>query len=160
MKLERVRLKVLQFPGLLCSVSVILEEGHLKDKFAFSRLIKVVHLRGENCLQNTHFYKSKTPCFKRPLNWPGSVFPLLIKVLQFPGLLCSVHLKVLQFPGLLCKSAAFSRLFVRCALKSAAISRRGCPKRGVSQAADPLDSDYIKQIPQIFLCNRPPTITY
>ena len=49
----------------------------LKDKFAFKSLIKVLYLRGENCLRNTHFYKQKGPCLKAPLNWTGSVFPLL-----------------------------------------------------------------------------------
>ena len=29
----------------------------------------------KSCLQNTHFYKQKGPCFKRPLNWTGSIFP-------------------------------------------------------------------------------------
>ena len=52
-------------------------EGLLKDKFAFSRLVKVPYLRGENCLQKNHFYKQKGPCLKPPLNWTGSVFPLL-----------------------------------------------------------------------------------
>ena len=50
----------------------------LKDKFAFKSLIKVLYLRGENCLQNAHFYKQKGPCLKTPLNWTGSVFLLLI----------------------------------------------------------------------------------
>ena len=49
----------------------------LKDKFAFKSLIKVLYLRGENYLQNAHFYKQKGPCLKAPLNWTGSVFPLL-----------------------------------------------------------------------------------
>ena len=40
----------------------------------FSRLIKVLHLRGENCLQNAHFLKQKGPFLKTPLNWTGSVF--------------------------------------------------------------------------------------
>ena len=55
-------------------------EGLLKDTFAFSRLIKILYLRGENYLQNAHFYKQKGPCLKRPLNWTGSVFPLLINL--------------------------------------------------------------------------------
>ena len=41
-------------------------KGLLKDKFAFLRLIKVLYLGGENCLQNAHFYKQKGPCFKTP----------------------------------------------------------------------------------------------
>ena len=36
-------------------------EGLLKDKFAFFKPYKVLHLRGENCLQNAHFYKQKGP---------------------------------------------------------------------------------------------------
>ena len=44
-------------------------EGLLKDKFAFFKAIsyKNLYLRGENCLQNAHFYKQKGPCLKRPL---------------------------------------------------------------------------------------------
>ena len=42
------------------------EEGLLKDKFVFFRLIKVLHLRGEDCLQNAHFYKQKGALFKNP----------------------------------------------------------------------------------------------
>ena len=38
----------------------------LKDKFAFKSPIKALYLRGENCLQNAHFYKLKGPCFKNP----------------------------------------------------------------------------------------------
>ena len=33
----------------------------------FSRLIEVLYLRGENCLQNAYFYKQKGPCLKTPL---------------------------------------------------------------------------------------------
>ena len=55
-------------------------EGLLKDISAFSRLLKILYLRGENCLQNAHFYKQKGPCLKRPSNWTGSVFPLLSMV--------------------------------------------------------------------------------
>ena len=58
-------------------------EGHLKGKFApFSRLIKILYLREENCLQTAHFYKQKGPCLKRPLNSTGSAFPLLILIGQ------------------------------------------------------------------------------
>ena len=49
-------------------------EGRLKDKFAFSRLIKILYLRGENCVQNVHVYEKKRPRLKDPLNWTGSVF--------------------------------------------------------------------------------------
>ena len=49
----------------------------MKNKFAFSRFIKILYLRGENCLQNAHFYKQKGTCLENPLNWTGSVFPLL-----------------------------------------------------------------------------------
>ena len=52
-------------------------EGLLKDEFAFFEALKVLCLREENCLQNVHFYKHKGPCFKRPLKWTGSVFPLV-----------------------------------------------------------------------------------
>ena len=43
------------------------------------RLIKVLYLRGENCLQNVYFEKQKGSVFKciRPVNWTGSAFPLL-----------------------------------------------------------------------------------
>ena len=34
-----------------------------------SRLIKITCIRGENCLQNAHFYKQTGPCLKRPSNW-------------------------------------------------------------------------------------------
>ena len=37
-------------------------EGRLKTNLPLSRLIKILYLRGENCLQNTHFYKQKGPC--------------------------------------------------------------------------------------------------
>ena len=53
------------------------EKDFWKTDLPFSRLIKVLHLKGENWLQNTHFYKQKGPCLKAPLNWTGSVFPLL-----------------------------------------------------------------------------------
>ena len=46
-----------------------------RTNLPFSRLIKILYLRGENCLQNAHFYKQKGPCWKTPLNWTGSVFP-------------------------------------------------------------------------------------
>ena len=67
----------------------------LKDKFAFSRLIKVLYLRRENCLQNAHFHKQKGPCLKTHLNWTGSVFPLLKKsfsgnVQNFVSMICSL----------------------------------------------------------------------
>ena len=54
-------------------------EGLLKDEFAksFFEACKIRHLRGENCLQNAHFYKQKGPCLKCPFNWTGSVLPLL-----------------------------------------------------------------------------------
>ena len=52
-------------------------EGLFKDKFACLWLTQVLYLRGENCLRNDHFYK-QGPCFRRPLNWTGSVLPLLI----------------------------------------------------------------------------------
>ena len=44
-----------------------------KTNLPFSRLIKVLYLRGENCLQNAHFYKQKGPCLNFK-NWTGSVF--------------------------------------------------------------------------------------
>ena len=53
-------------------------EGLLKDIFAFLRLIIVLCLRGENCVQKAHFYKQKGPCLKTPLNWTRSVQTLLI----------------------------------------------------------------------------------
>ena len=37
-------------------------EGLLKGNLPFSRLVKVLHLRGENCLQNAHFDKQKGSC--------------------------------------------------------------------------------------------------
>ena len=51
----------------------------MKDKFAFSGLVKIIYLRGENCLQDAHFYKQKWSCLKTPLNWTRSLFPLLRK---------------------------------------------------------------------------------
>ena len=62
-------------------------EGHLKDKLPFSRHIKVLDLRGENCLQNDDFYRQKGPCLKAPLNWTRSVFRLLIFTLRSGGVL-------------------------------------------------------------------------
>ena len=54
-------------------------EGFLKDKFAFSRLLKSYTRKEKSAsLQNTNFHMQKGPCWKRPLNWTGSVFPLLI----------------------------------------------------------------------------------
>ena len=41
-------------------------EGLLKDKLAFfEAFIRILYLRGENCLENTHFYKQKGPCEKK-----------------------------------------------------------------------------------------------
>ena len=51
-------------------------EGLLKDQFAFSRLLNILYLRVENCLQNAHFCKQQGPCLKRPLSWTGSTAPL------------------------------------------------------------------------------------
>ena len=48
-----------------------------KTNLPFLRLIRALYLRGENCLQNAHFYKPKGSWFKRPLNWTGSICPLL-----------------------------------------------------------------------------------
>ena len=48
-----------------------------KTNLPFSSLSKVLYLRGENCLQNAHSYKQNGPWLKAPLNWTGSVFPLL-----------------------------------------------------------------------------------
>ena len=62
-------------------------KGFLKDKFAFSRLLKILYLRGETCLQNARSYKQKRPCLKRPLIWTGSVFPHLLLRNQRPILL-------------------------------------------------------------------------
>ena len=58
------------------------ERDFWKTNLPFSRLIKALHLRGENWLQNAHFYKQKGPVKKNPLNWTGSVFPLLTMVCQ------------------------------------------------------------------------------
>ena len=74
----------------------------------FSGLIKVRYLRGDNCLQNANLCKQKGSCSKTPLNWTGSVFPLL-SVSHFWGF--SEHLEcilgcypVLSLDGLkLCK---------------------------------------------------------
>ena len=56
-------------------------EGLSKDEFAFTnlpflRLLKVLDLRGENCLQNAHFISKKGPVLHAL--WTGSIFPLLI----------------------------------------------------------------------------------
>ena len=55
------------------------ERDFWKTNLPFSRLlkIKILYLRRENCLQNAHFYTQKGDCLKPPLNWAGSVFPLL-----------------------------------------------------------------------------------
>ena len=60
------------------SLNGVSERDFWKANLPFSSLLKILYLRGENCLQNAHFYKQKGPCLKRPLNWTGSVFPLLI----------------------------------------------------------------------------------
>ena len=62
------------------------ERDFWKTNLPFSRLLKILHLRGEICLQNTHFYKQKVPCLKNPLNWTGSVFLLLRKRVPFKTL--------------------------------------------------------------------------
>ena len=41
--------------------------GTFERQICLFRLIKVLYPRGENCLQTTHFYKQKGPCFKNPL---------------------------------------------------------------------------------------------
>ena len=50
------------------------ERDFWKTNLPFSRLVKVLHLRGENCLQNTQFYKQKGPCLKTPFTGPGQFF--------------------------------------------------------------------------------------
>ena len=62
----------------LSGLNGVSERGFGKTNLPLSRLIKILYLRGENCLQNAHFYKQKGPCLKTPLIWTGSVFPLLI----------------------------------------------------------------------------------
>ena len=42
------------------------ERDFRKTNLPFSRLVKILHLRGENSLQNTHFYKQKGALFKNP----------------------------------------------------------------------------------------------
>ena len=43
------------------------ERDFWKTNLPFLRLLKILYLRGENCLQNAHFCKQKWPCVKRPL---------------------------------------------------------------------------------------------
>ena len=56
-----------------------------KKNLPFSRLQEILYLRGETCLQNVHFYKQKGPCLRRPLNWTGSVSPLLKRPTLYMG---------------------------------------------------------------------------
>ena len=52
----------------------------MKDKFAFFETYKSPTPKRRKLLAKRPFlYKQKRPCFKTPLNWTGSVFPLLIK---------------------------------------------------------------------------------
>ena len=61
-------------------------EGPLKDKFAFFEAYKSPIPKRSKLLENAHFYKQKGPCLKTPLNWTGSVFPLLILLRpQYPS---------------------------------------------------------------------------
>ena len=72
-------------------------EGLLKGKFAlFEACVKVLYLRGENCLQNTYFYKQKGPVLKRPFNWTGSVFLFLHKLFG----ICNLFLRRQSFWGI------------------------------------------------------------
>ena len=64
------------WPDLKCNSGLILGAQRLtrsglngvserdfgKTSLPFPRLIKVLYQRGENCLQNAHFYKQKGPC--------------------------------------------------------------------------------------------------
>ena len=52
-------------------------EGLLQDKFAFCEALQILYLRGEISLQNAHVYEQKGAFLKGPLNWTGSVSPLL-----------------------------------------------------------------------------------
>ena len=66
------------------------------------RLIKVLYLRGENCLQNAHFYRQKKgPGLKHPFNWTGSVFPFLIVILPMDSLGVLGSVFCLFFTGIL-----------------------------------------------------------
>ena len=58
------------------SLNRVSEGDFSKTNLPFSRLLNVLYLSGENCLQNAHFDKQKGPYLKTPLNWTGSVFPL------------------------------------------------------------------------------------
>ena len=52
-------------------------EGRLKDKFAFFEAYKNPIPKRRKLLAKKNFNKQKGPCLKTPLNWTGSVFPLL-----------------------------------------------------------------------------------
>ena len=49
----------------------------MKDKFAFSDTYKSPTPKRRQLRAKRHFHKQKGPCFKRPLNWTGSILPLL-----------------------------------------------------------------------------------
>ena len=53
-------------------------EGLLKDKVAFFEASKNPIPKRRKLLAKRPFYKQKGPCLKRPLNWTGSVFPVLM----------------------------------------------------------------------------------
>ena len=48
------------------SLNGVSERDIWKINLPFSRLLKILYLRGENCLQNAHSYKQKGPCLKTP----------------------------------------------------------------------------------------------
>ena len=56
-------------------------EGLWKTNLPFTRLPKILYLRGEICMHNAHFFfEAKRALFRTPFNWTGSVFPLLFVV--------------------------------------------------------------------------------
>ena len=79
-------------------VNGVSERDFWKTNLSFSRLIQVLYLRGKNCLENARSYNKKGPCWKTPLNWTGSVFPLLR---TFPAEKC-ISCRKMGFPAEKC----------------------------------------------------------
>ena len=67
----------------------------MKNKFAFFEASQDPIPKRRNLLAKRPLYKQKGPCLKRPLNWTGSVFPLL-KSLRVLALVKSSELCLAQ----------------------------------------------------------------
>ena len=87
----------------------VLKRDFCKTNVPFLRWFfsyEALYLRGESCLQNTHAYKQRGPCFKPPLNWTGSAFPLLILGSEIAILQASYRAQEPQNPEKKCENDA------------------------------------------------------